>query len=210
LQLGQEHVVRLETRPKNIEGEGEVSIRDLIKCCLRMRPDRVVVGECRGGEALDMLQAMNTGHDGSLTTLHANNPRDSIARLETLVMMSGVAMPLKAIREQIASAVHLIVQQSRLSDGSRKITYITEVAGIQGDVVSLQDIFVYKQEGLDKKRKIIGRFMPTGFIPKFVEDMEAKGLKISRGLFSPAPSTPAQPAAPAATAQAPGALKKSG
>lgn len=186
LQLGQEHVVRLETRPKNIEGEGEVSIRDLIKCCLRMRPDRVVVGECRSGEALDMLQAMNTGHDGSLTTLHANNPRDCIARLETLVMMSGVSMPLKAIREQIASAVHLIIQQSRLNDGSRKITYITEVSGIQGDVVSLQDIFVYKQEGIDKKRKIIGRFVPTGFIPKFVEDMEAKGMKVSRGLFTAA------------------------
>jgi pilus assembly protein CpaF len=184
LQLQQEHVVRLETRPKNIEGEGEVSIRDLIKCCLRMRPDRVVVGECRGGEALDMLQAMNTGHDGSITTLHSNSPRDCIARLETLVMMSGVSMPLKAIREQIASAVHLIIQQTRTNDGSRKVTYITEVSGIQGDVVSLQDIFVFKQEGLDKKRKIVGRFVPTGFIPKFVEEMEAKGMKISRGLFT--------------------------
>jgi pilus assembly protein CpaF len=149
-----------------------------------MRPDRVIVGECRSGEALDMLQAMNTGHDGSLTTLHANNPRDAIARLETLVMMSGVAMPLKAIREQIASAVHLIVQQTRMSDGSRKVTYITEVTGIQGEIVSLQDIFIYKQEGFDKKRKIIGKFVPTGFIPKFVEDMEAKGVKIPRTLFA--------------------------
>jgi pilus assembly protein CpaF len=184
LQLQQAHVVRLETRPKNIEGEGEVSIRDLVKCCLRMRPDRVIVGECRSGEALDMLQAMNTGHDGSLTTLHANNPRDAIARLETLVMMSGVSMPLKAIREQIASAVHLIVQQTRMSDGSRKVTYITEVTGIQGEIVSLQDIFIYKQEGFDKKRKIIGKFVPTGFIPKFVEDMEAKGVKIPRTLFA--------------------------
>lgn len=184
IQLGQEHVVRLESRPKNIEGEGEVSIRDLIKCCLRMRPDRIVVGECRSGEALDMLQAMNTGHDGSLTTIHANNPRDTLARLETLVMMAGMNIPLKAIREQIASAVHLIVQQTRLSDGSRKITYITEISGIQGDVISLQDIFVFKQEGMDKKRKIIGRFVPTGFIPKFVEDMEAKGMKVSRGLFT--------------------------
>ncbi len=184
LQLQQDHVVRLETRPKNIEGEGEVSIRDLVKCCLRMRPDRVVVGECRSGEALDMLQAMNTGHDGSLTTIHANNPRDSIARLETLVMMSGVAIPLKAIREQIASAVHLIVQQTRMSDGSRKVTYITEVTGIQGEIVSLQDIFIYKQEGFDKKRKIIGKFVPTGFIPKFVEDMEARGIKIPRTLFA--------------------------
>jgi pilus assembly protein CpaF len=209
LQLGQDHVVRLETRPKNIEGEGEVSIRDLIKCCLRMRPDRVVVGECRGGEALDMLQAMNTGHDGSLTTLHANNPRDSVARLETLCMMSGTAIPLKAIREQIASAVHLIVQQTRLNDGSRKVTYITEVAGIQGDVISLQDIFIYKQEGIDKKRKIMGRFVPTGFIPKFVEDMEAKGLKVSRGLFSGGGSSPTPAAAtPAPAAAAPAGGKK--
>ncbi len=184
LQLGQEHVVRLETRPKNIEGEGEVSIRDLIKCCLRMRPDRIVVGECRSGEALDMLQAMNTGHSGSLTTLHSNNPRECIARLETLVMMAGLGLPSKAIKENIASAVNLIIQQSRLSDGSRKITHISEVTGMQGDVISLQDIFVYKQEGLDKKRKIIGRFVPTGFIPKFVEEMEAKGMKISRGLFA--------------------------
>lgn len=184
LQLGQEHVVRLETRPKNIEGEGEVSIRDLIKCCLRMRPDRIVVGECRGGEALDMLQAMNTGHSGSLTTLHANNPRECIGRLETLVMMAGLGLPAKAIKENIAAAVGLIIQQSRLNDGSRKVTYITEVVGMQGEVISLQDIFVFKQEGLDKKRKIIGRFVPTGFIPKFVEEMEAKGMKISRNLFA--------------------------
>ncbi len=184
LQLAQEHVVRLETRPANIEGEGEVSIRDLVKQTLRMRPDRIIVGECRAGEALDMLQAMNTGHDGSLTTIHANTPRDCIARLETLVMMAGMNLPAKAIREQAASAVHLIVQQSRLSDGSRKVTYITEVVGIQGDTVSLQDIFLYKQEGLDKRRKVTGRFVATGFIPKFVEQMEAKGLKIPRSLFT--------------------------
>lgn len=184
LQLGQEHVVRLETRPKNIEGEGEVSIRDLIKCCLRMRPDRIVVGECRSGEALDMLQAMNTGHSGSLTTLHANNPRECLARLETLVMMAGLSIPAKAIRENIASAVGLIIQQTRLGDGSRKVTYITEVVGMQGDVISLQDIFLFRQEGLDKKRKIIGRFVPTGFIPKFVEEMEAKGMKVPRNLFA--------------------------
>jgi pilus assembly protein CpaF len=184
LQLGQDHVVRLETRPKNIEGEGEVSIRDLIKCCLRMRPDRIVVGECRGGEALDMLQAMNTGHSGSLTTVHANNPRESIGRLETLVMMAGMGLPLKAIRETIASAVNVIIQQSRLSDGSRKVTHISEVIGMQGEVVTIQDIFVFKQEGLDKNRKIVGRFVPTGFIPKFVEEMEQKGMKISRGLFA--------------------------
>jgi pilus assembly protein CpaF len=184
LQLGQEHVVRLETRPKNIEGEGEVSIRDLIKCCLRMRPDRIVVGECRGGEALDMLQAMNTGHSGSLTTVHANNPRECIGRLETLVMMAGMGLPLKAIRETVASAVNLIIQQSRLTDGSRKVTYVSEVLGMQGETVTIQDIFVFKQESLDKNRKIIGRFVPTGFIPKFVEEMEAKGMKISRGLFA--------------------------
>ncbi len=184
LQLGQEHVVRLETRPKNIEGEGEVTIRDLIKCCLRMRPERIVVGECRGGEALDMLQAMNTGHAGSLTTIHSNNPRECLQRLETLVLMAGLGLPSKAIKETISSAVNIIIQQSRLSDGARRVTYISEVTGMQGDVISLQDIFVYKQEGLDKKRKIIGRFVPTGFIPKFVEEMEAKGMKISRGMFA--------------------------
>lgn len=183
LQLGQDHVVRLESRPKNIEGEGEVSIRDLVKCCLRMRPDRIVVGECRDGAALDMLQAMNTGHSGSLTTIHSNSPRECIARLETLVMMSGVQMPSRAIREQISSAVGLIIQQTRLTDGSRKVTYITEVTGISGDVVSLQDIFVFKQEGLDKNRKVIGKYVPTGFVPKFVEEMEAKGMTISRKLF---------------------------
>jgi len=185
LQLGQEHVVRLETRPKNIEGEGEVSIRELIKNCLRMKPDRIVVGECRAGEALDMLQAMNTGHSGSLTTLHSNNPRECLQRLETLVMMAGLNLPSKAIKETISSAVNLIIQQTRMSDGTRKVTYISEVTGMQGDVISLQDIFVFKQEGLDKNRKIIGRFVPTGFVPKFVEEMEAKGMRISRSLFSP-------------------------
>jgi septum site-determining protein MinD len=184
LSLAQEHVVRLETRPANIEGEGEVSIRDLVKQTLRMRPDRIIVGECRAGEALDMLQAMNTGHDGSLTTIHSNTPRDCIARLETLVMMAGMNLPVKAIREQMSSAVHLIVQQTRLSDGSRKITYITEVVGIQGETVSLQDVFLFKQEGLDKRRKVQGRFVATGFIPKFVEQIEAKGLKIPRSLFT--------------------------
>ncbi len=187
LQMIQDHVVRLEARPKNIEGEGEVSIRDLVKCCLRMRPDRIVVGECRAGEALDMLQAMNTGHSGSLTTLHANNPRECIARLETLVMMSGLNMPSKAIRENIASAVNLIIQQTRLPDGSRKVTYVTEVTGMQGDVVSLQDIFTYKQEGRDKNQKIIGRYVPTGFVPKFVEEMEQKGMKVPRHLFAAKP-----------------------
>lgn len=184
LQLGQDHVVRLESRPKNIEGEGEVTIRDLVKCCLRMRPDRIIVGECRDGAALDMLQAMNTGHSGSLTTIHSNSPRECISRLETLCMMAGLGLPSKAIRENIATAINLIVQQTRLPDGSRKITAVTEVTGMQGDVVTLQDVFLYKQEGFDKKRKVIGRFVPTGFIPKFVEEMESRGMKISRGLFA--------------------------
>ncbi|MCM2276617.1 MAG: Flp pilus assembly complex ATPase component TadA [Oligoflexia bacterium] len=192
LQLSQDHVVRLEARPKNIEGEGEVSIRDLVKCCLRMRPDRIVVGECRSGEALDMLQAMNTGHSGSLTTIHSNNPRECLARLETLVMMSGLGIPSKAIKENIASAVGLIIQQSRLTDGSRKVTHVTEVTGMQGDVISLQDIFVFKQEGLDKNRKVIGKYVPTGFVPKFVEEMEAKGMKISRSLFTAEAAAPAR------------------
>ncbi len=184
LQLGQDHVVRLETRPKNIEGTGEVSIRELIKSCLRMRPDRIVVGECRGGEALDMLQAMNTGHSGSLTTLHANEPREALARLETLVMMAGLGLPSRAIRETIASAVNLVIQQSRMADGTRKVTHISEVAGIQGDTITLQNIFEFKEEGMDKNRKIIGRYVPTGFIPKFVEELERKNLRIPRGIFA--------------------------
>ncbi|MEZ4814690.1 MAG: CpaF family protein [Bdellovibrionota bacterium] len=183
LSLGQEHVGRLETRPANIEGAGAVTIRDLVKQTLRMKPDRVIIGEVRGGEALDMLQAMNTGHDGSMATVHANNPRDAIARLETLVLMAGMDLPAKAIREQISSAVHLIVQQSRLADGSRRITHVTEVCGMQGDVVTTQDIFVYKQTGMDKDRKILGKHVATGFIPKFVEKIEAHGGKIPRGIF---------------------------
>jgi pilus assembly protein CpaF len=183
LSLIQEHVGRLETRPPNIEGAGAVTIRDLVKQTLRMKPDRIIVGEVRGGEALDMLQAMNTGHDGSMATVHANNPRDALARLETLVLMAGMELPAKAIREQISSAVHLIVQQSRLSDGSRRVTHITEVAGMQGEVVTTQDIFVYKQTGMDKDRKIIGKHVATGFIPKFVETIEAHGVKVPRGLF---------------------------
>jgi septum site-determining protein MinD len=220
IQLKQAHVVRLEARPKNIEGEGEVSIRDLVKCCLRMRPDRIVVGECRDGAALDMLQAMNTGHSGSLTTVHSNNPRECLGRLETLVMMAGLNLPSKAIKENIASAVNLIIQQTRLTDGSRKVTYITEVSGMQGDVITLQDIFVYKQEGLDKKRNVIGRFVPIGFVPKFVEEMEAKGMRVSRDLFDinkspkPAGSGAAPAAAPASgsagNAGAPGAAAAGG
>jgi septum site-determining protein MinD len=184
LQLIQEHWGRLETRPANMEGKGEVTIRDLVRNTLRMRPDRIVVGECRAGEALDMLQAMNTGHDGSMTTVHSNTPRDCIARLETLCLMAGMDLPAKAIREQIASAVNLIVQQTRLSDGSRKVTSITEVIGMQGDVVTLQEIFAFKKSGMDMNRKVIGKFVATGFIPKFIDELDAQGVKIPRGIFS--------------------------
>lgn len=185
LQLQQEHVVTLETRPPNSEGKGEVSMRDLIKNTLRMRPERIVVGEVRGGEALDMLQAMNTGHDGSLTTGHANKPRDMVARLETMVMMAGMDMPMKAIRQQIASAIHLIVQQSRLQDGSRKVIEITEVTGMEGDVVTMQPIFRFVQTGLDAARKVVGHFEATGVVPTFYEKLEAKGLDIDRTIFDP-------------------------
>lgn len=183
LQLNQQHVVRLETKPANMEGTGAVTIRDLVRNTLRMRPDRIVVGECRGGEALDMLSAMNTGHDGSMTTVHSNNPREAIGRLETLVMMAGMDLPSRAIREQIASAVNLIVQVSRLSDGSRKIMSITEVVGMQGEVVTLQEIFKFKETGFDKNRKIIGQFQATGFIPTFIEKFERKGIKVGTDLF---------------------------
>ncbi len=184
LQLKQEHVVRLETRPANMEGSGEISIRDLIRNSLRMRPDRIVVGECRDGAALDMLSAMNTGHDGSMTTVHANNPREAIARLETLCMMAGMELPAKAIREQISGAVDLIVQISRLSDGTRKILSITEVVGMQGEAVTLQEIFRFKEEGFDKNRKIIGQFQAMGMIPTFIEKFEARGIVIPRNLFT--------------------------
>ena len=184
LQLQQDHLVRLETRPPNIEGEGEVAIRDLVKCTLRMRPDRIIVGECRSGEALDMLQAMNTGHDGSLTTIHSNSPGDCMRRLETLVMMAGMDLPAKAIREQIASAINIIIQQTRLSGGSRKITYITEVGGLRNEQVVLNDIFVYKQTGVDAKGKVLGKFVATGYIPKFIETLETKGISIPKGLFT--------------------------
>lgn len=185
LQLRQEHIIRLETRPPNIEGKGAVTIRDLVRNSLRMRPDRIVVGEVRSGEALDMLQAMNTGHDGSLTTGHANSPRDMLARLETMVLMAGMELPVKAIREQIASAVDLIVQQSRLKDGSRRITHITEVIGMEGDVITLQDIFVFKQYGKDEKGKITGEIVPTGIKPKFMEKLEGTGLMLPSDIFMP-------------------------
>lgn len=183
IQLGQEHVVRLETRPPNVEGKGAITIRDLVKNSLRMRPDRIVVGEVRSGEALDMLQAMNTGHDGSLTTGHANTPRDMLSRLETMVLMAGMELPVRAIREQIASAVDVIVQQSRLKDGSRKITHITEVLGMEGEIITLQDIFIFRQKGLDDKGKIIGEFEPTGIRPKFFEKFESSGISVPANLF---------------------------
>ncbi|MBF0205814.1 MAG: Flp pilus assembly complex ATPase component TadA [Oligoflexia bacterium] len=184
LRLPQEHVVRLETKHPSLEGEGGVDIRCLVKQCLRMRPDRIVVGECRGGETLDMLQAMNTGHDGSLTTVHSNNARDCMGRLETLVQYSGAGLTQRAIREMIASAVHLVVQQSRLDDGSRRIMEITELGGMQGEIITLQQIFIFKQEGMNKQGKIVGKYQATGFIPKFVEVLERKGYKIPRGIFS--------------------------
>jgi pilus assembly protein CpaF len=184
IQLRQEHVVTLETRPPNIEGKGAISMRDLVRNSLRMRPDRIVVGEVRSGEALDMLQAMNTGHDGSLTTGHSNSPRDMLARLETMVLMAGMDLPVRAIREQISSAVNLIVQQNRLRDGSRKLTHITEVQGMEGEVVVLQDIFIFEQKGLDDHGKIIGRFRPTGIRPKFMNKLETSGIRIPDDLFA--------------------------
>jgi len=183
LQLRQEHVVPLESRPPNVEGKGEISIRDLVINTLRMRPERIVVGECRGGEALEMLQAMNTGHDGSMTTLHANSPRDAIARIETMCLMAGMDLPVRAIREQIASAVNLIVQLARLKDGSRKVIYITEVQGMEGDVVVLSDIFVFEQQGLDERGKIIGQLKPTGIRPRFVDRFEERNIYLPPNIF---------------------------
>lgn len=188
LQLQQEHVVRLESRPRNIEGKGEISIRDLVRNSLRMRPDRIVIGEVRGGESLDMLQAMNTGHDGSISTVHANSPRDAIARLETLVLMAGMDLPLRAIREQIASAVNLIVHISRLRDGTRRVTHVTEVQGMEGDVVTLQDAFVFDYSaGVDAHGKFLGRPVPTGVRPRFVDHFVELGIPLSPTVFGSVP-----------------------
>jgi len=184
LQLTQPNLVGLESRPANAEGKGLVSIRDLVKNCLRMRPDRIVVGECRGGEALDMLTAMNTGHDGSLTTAHANTPRDCLARIEVMVMMAGMDLPIRAIREQIASAVRFIVQQNRFSCGSRKVTHITEITGMEGDIIQLQDIFLFKQEGFGPDGKVRGQHVATGQIPEFYEDLAGRGLDIDLSIFN--------------------------
>ncbi len=186
IQLRQPHVVTLESRPSNIEGKGAVTIRDLVKNSLRMRPDRIVVGEVRSGEALDMLQAMNTGHDGSLTTGHANTPRDMIARLETMVLMAGMDLPVRAIREQIASALDLIIHQSRMRDGSRRITHVTEVQGMEGDIITLQDLFVFRQYGMDENGKVRGEFMSTGIRPKFTDALKSNGIDLPLELFASA------------------------
>jgi len=183
LKLAQPNLVSLESRPPNLEGKGAVPIRDLVKNSLRMRPDRIIVGECRGGEALDMLQAMNTGHDGSLTTVHANNPRDVLSRLEVLVLMAGMELPVTAIREQVASAVDLIIQQSRFPCGSRKITRVTEVVGVESGTVLLQDIVLYKQEGIDENGKVRGGFRASGFIPTFYEDLRLIGYDVDLSCF---------------------------
>jgi pilus assembly protein CpaF len=186
LQLHQDHVLSLEARPPNIEGRGEVTIRDLVKNSLRMRPDRIVIGECRSGEALDMLQAMNTGHDGSLTTLHANSPRDALARLETLVLMAGFDLPVRAIREQVASAVDVIVQLTRLRDGTRRVTHVTEVQGMEGDIITLQDIFLFDfGMGVDEHGRYRGHLKATGVRPKFAEKLADQGIRLGPEVFSP-------------------------
>ena len=186
LQLQQPHVVRLETRPPNIEGKGEVTQRELVKNSLRMRPDRIVIGEVRGGEAIDMLQAMNTGHDGSLTTIHANTPRDALARLETMIQMTGMRLSDRAMRQQVASALDLVVQVARLSDGSRRITSISEITGMEGETITMQEIFMYERTGVDKEGKVIGRFKPTGIRPRFAERLKACGLQLPRVFFEEA------------------------
>jgi len=183
LQLQQQHVLRLETKSANVDGSGETTVRDLVRNSLRMRPDRIVVGECRGGEALDMLQAMNTGHDGSLTTLHANSPRDALSRLETMVLMAGVELPLKVIRQQVSSAVDLIIQQSRLKDGNRKVIAITEVAGMEGDIIVLTDIFKFEPTGIGEDGKILGELKATGIRPQFSPRLEAAGFKLSGDIY---------------------------
>ena len=182
LQLRQEHVVTLESRPPNIEGRGEITIRDLVINSLRMRPERIIVGECRGGETLDMLQAMNTGHDGSMTTAHSNSPRDTLARIETMCLMAGMDLPIRAIREQMSSAVDLIVHQSRMRDGTRKVTHVTEVSGMEGDVITMTDLFVFEQTAIENG-KVIGRLRPTGLRPKFMDKLEAAGIHLPPSIF---------------------------
>ena len=183
LQLQQPHVVRLETRPPNIEGKGEVTQRDLVRNALRMRPDRIVIGEVRGGEAIDMLQAMNTGHDGSLTTIHANTPRDALARLETMIQMTGMRLSDRAMRQQVASALDLVVQVARLSDGTRRVTSISEITGMEGETITMQEIFQYERTGVDSQGQVIGRFRPTGIRPRFAERLKACGMTLPRVFF---------------------------
>jgi pilus assembly protein CpaF len=183
LKLHQPHVVRLESRPPNIEGKGEVKIRDLVRNCLRMRPDRIVVGEVRGGEALDMLQAMNTGHEGSISTIHSNSARDALARLETMVMMSGMDLPSRAIREQVAAAIHMIVQITRLSDGSRKVASVSEIQGMEGNVIVLQDLFSFQQKGVGEGGKVLGTMQATGMVPKFIDRFTAAGIRLPHEIF---------------------------
>jgi pilus assembly protein CpaF len=183
LQLQQEHIVRLETRPPNIEGRGEVRATELVRNALRMRPERIIIGECRGPETLDMLQAMNTGHDGSLTTVHANSPRDAITRVETMVMMNGFDLPLKAMRQQIASAVDMIIQVSRLQGGPRRVTHVTEVVGMEQDTVVMQDVFLYVQEGIDENGRARGHFTATGVRPTFMHKLEAAGIRLPASIF---------------------------
>lgn len=189
LQLHQDHVLSMEARPANIEGKGQITIRDLVRNCLRMRPDRIVVGECRGGEALDMLQAMNTGHDGSLTTIHSNTPRDTLSRIETMVLMAGFDLPVRAIREQVASAVDLVVHVSRLKDGTRRVTHVTEVEGMEGDIITLQDLFLFDfGAGIDENTgRFLGRLKATGIRPTFSEHMQDMGIRLPADLFDPEP-----------------------
>src|SRR4029077_8016974 len=183
LQLQQDHVVRLETRPPNIEGKGAISATDLVRNALRMRPERIIIGECRGPETLDMLQAMNTGHEGSLTTIHANTPRDAVARMETMITMAGFELPLKALRQQIASAVDLVVQANRLQGGPRKITHITEIVGMEQDTIVMQDIYHYVQEGINEAGRAFGRFEATGVRPAFMERLESAGVRLPASAF---------------------------
>ena len=185
LKLVQPHVVTLEARPANLEGRGAITIRDLVRNCLRMRPDRIVVGECRGGEALDMLQAMNTGHDGSLTTGHANSPRDMLSRLEVMVLMAGMDLPSQAIREQISSAVDIIIQQSRFADGSRRVTSINEVTGIERSTVQMSEIFRFSQEGYDANGRVMGKYVATGVVPQLWEEFAERGINMNRDIFKP-------------------------
>jgi pilus assembly protein CpaF len=183
LKLHQPHTVRLESRPPNIEGRGEIKIRDLVRNSLRMRPDRIIIGEVRGGEALDMLQAMNTGHEGSISTVHANSARDGLSRLETMVMMSGMDLPSRAIREQIASAIHLIVQIARQTDGSRKVIAVSEVQGMEGNVIVLQDLFLYQQKGVGEAGKVLGTMQATGMVPKFIDRFNSAGVHLPSEIF---------------------------